>query len=66
MTGAAEEQMGSLDSIATVSLLVASGGPLSCCFHVFIHRSILVCESLRLVIPQSLAHLTLAFPRGFL
>lgn len=51
MTGAAEEQMGSLHSIATASLSAASGGPLSCCFHVFIQRNILVCESVRLVIP---------------
>ena len=51
MTGAAEKQMGFLNSIATASLSAASGGPLSCCFHVFIHRNILVCESRRLVIP---------------
>jgi len=29
----------------------ASEGPLSCCFHVLIHRNFLVCESVGLVIP---------------
>lgn len=51
MSGAAEKQMGSLNSIATAPLPAASGGPLSCCFHVFIHRNILFCESVRLAIP---------------
>lgn len=51
MIGATEEQMGSLDSIAAASLSAASGGPLSCCFHVFMHRNILVCESHMLVVP---------------